>query len=54
MSSPQSTCRAPKQRLGNHLNVAGEFTRKIVYHMSASLGAPADSYGTSRILPVAR
>jgi DNA-binding IclR family transcriptional regulator len=30
---------APKQRLGNHLQVAGEFTRKIADQMSASLGA---------------
>ena len=39
---------APRQRLGNHLKVAGEFTRKIADQMSASLGAPADSHEPSR------
>jgi DNA-binding IclR family transcriptional regulator len=31
---------APKQRLGNHLREAGEFTRSVADQLSATLGAP--------------
>lgn len=32
---------APKQRLGNHLRAAGEFTRSVADQLSVTLGAPA-------------